>query len=515
MKRRQPIALLISAMLTTTGLALAEEENAEVQLPRLGMSTGEPQQQSAAPNVPFAVPPATFRDYVLDFHGYLLLPLRAGIHKRENPDPGQGSMVLHSPPLLPENFRRFEYTGVVPDPWAQFSFTYGNSIVSGTMIFASRSLADAQSIYNPSDQLGITDAYLRLNLSEAINTPFEVKVGGITGRYGAMGAFDSGRYATPLIARTNEIGETITAGFKFGKAKLVIEQGAGGQVGRAARGIVSDAWNDYTNTNAGASFVSHLHAGFGYGDIVQGGLHYITAWSADDEGGSGSLPDGRISVMGAEARLTAGRFGHLYTGVARTQATNSEVVSGIIEVLNARGGSELKSEYLGPNSGGTGSLTTFGAQYDLSVSRLLFGRTYHGKSPDVLVSLFGIGTKVTSNDKTEECSVDGTNCHRLYDGVLKLKGGVETTYNMLSWFGIGARFDHVRANNEHNRQSYSIWSARLLGHTGWRSRDEFALQYSHFAYGNGVVVRTGVPPVDDPTANPDKHVFTLSGTFWW
>ncbi len=232
MKRRESIALLISAVLTTTGLALAQEEGAEAQLPRLGMSTGEPQQQSAAPNVPFAVPPATFRDYVLDFHGYLLLPLRGGIHKRENPDPGQGSLVLHSPPLVPENFRRFEYTGVVPDPWAQFSFTYGNSIVSGTMIFASRSLTDAQSIYNPSDQLGITDAYLRLNLSESIGTPFYVRVGGVTGRYGAMGSFDSGRYATPLIARANQLGETVTVRFKRGKAKFVIEQGAGGQAHR-------------------------------------------------------------------------------------------------------------------------------------------------------------------------------------------------------------------------------------------------------------------------------------------
>jgi hypothetical protein len=383
------------------------------------------------------------------------------------------------------------------------------------MIFASRSLTDAQSIYNPSDQLGITDAFLRLNLSETFGIPVEVKVGGITGRYGAMGAFDSGRYATPLVARTNEIGETITTGFKLGKAKLVIEQGAGGQLGRAARGIVSDAWNDYANTNAGASFVSHVHAGFGYDDIVQLGLHYVTAWSADDEGLGGSLPDGRISVVGAEARLTAGRFGHLYAGAARTQATNSDIVSGIIEVLNARGGSELKSEYLGPNSNGTGTLTTFGAQYDLSVSRLLFEKTYHGTSPDLLVSVFGIGTKIASNDKTEDCSADGTSCHRLYDGVLKLKGGVETTYNVLSWFGVGGRFDHVRANNDLNRKSYTIWTARLLGHTGWRSRDEFALQYSHFTYGNGVVVRTGVPPVADPAANPDKHVFTLSGTFWW
>jgi hypothetical protein len=478
------------------------------------MTAAEPQQQSVAPSVPFGISPANAREYVLDFHGYLLLPLRAGIHKRENPDSGQGSTVLHSPPLTPDEFRRFAFTGVVPNPWAQFSFSYGNSSIAGTMIFASRSLTDAQSIYDPTDQLGITDAYVSVNLSEAMRTPFEVKVGGVTGRYGAMGEFDSGRYATPLIARTNQLGETITAGFHFGKTKLVIEQGAGGQTGRAARGVVSDAWNGYANTNAGASFVSHLHAALGYDDLVQVGLHYITAWSADDEI-TGTLPDGRITVIGADARLTAGRFGHLYAGVARTQATGANVVSGIIEVLNARGGAELSAEYLGPNSGGNGTLTTLGAQYDLSVARLLFGQRYHGKSADVLVSLFGLGTKVTSKDKAQECNSSGTNCHPRYDGVLKLKGGGELTYNMLPWLGVGGRFDHVRNDSDSSRTAFSIWSARLLAHTGWASRDEFALQYSRFVYGSGVVVRTGLPPRDDPRANPDKDVFSLSATFWW
>ena len=513
MRPRIPIVLLFSALLAGAGQARAEEASDDVRLPRLGLSAAEPQQQSAPPSVPFGISPASTQEYVLDFHGYLLLPLRAGVHRRENPAPGQGTMVLHSPPLTPEGFRRFEYSGVVPDPWAQFSFSYGNSTLSGTMIFASRSLTDAQAVYDPADQLGITDAYVSVNLSDALSTPFEVKVGGVTGRYGAMGEFDSGHYATPLIARTNQLGETITAGFHLGKAKLVIEQGAGGQTGRAARGVVSDAWNDYSNTNAGASFVSHLHAGLGYDDLLQGGIHYITAWSADDEI-TGTLPDGRISVIGADARLTAGRFGHLYLGMSYTKATASTVVSGIIEVLNARGGSELTTEYFGPNSGGTGSLTTIGGQYDLSVARLLVGPRYHGKSPDVRVSLFGLGVKAKSKDTTQQCDT-GSKCRPLYDGVLKLKAGVEATYHMLPWFGVGGRFDHVRSDNDANQRAYSIWTARLLAHTGWTSRDEFALQYSHFVYGNSVVVRTGLPPRDDPRANPDKDVFSLSATFWW
>jgi hypothetical protein len=416
--------------------------------------------------------------------------------------------------VIPENFRRFQYTAVVPDPWVQLNLTYGNTRLAGTVIFAARSLTDAVAIYDPVEQLGVTDAFVRFNLEDTLRTPFEVKVGGMTNRYGAMGAFDAGRYATPLIARTNAIGETITAGFHLGRSSVVIEQGAGGQIGRSPRSLVSDGWNDFADPNAGASFVSHLHAAYGYGGVLQLSGHYLTAWCADDEGTGRTLPDGRVSVLGLDARLTSGRFGHFYLGGARTQATNAGTVSGIIEVLNARGGSELVREYLGPSSGGTGSLTTFGAQYDLSVSRLVFASPSRGLHPDVLVSLFGVGTAVSSNDKTRICDSQGK-CSGAYDGVLKLKAGIESTYNLLPWLGVSGRFDHVRPDNSINRKAYSVWTARLLAHSGWLSRDEVALSYSAFSYGREVAVRTGSPPIDDPSVNPDRHVLSLSATFWW
>ena len=200
--------------------------------------------------------------------------------------------------------------------------------------------------------------------------------------------------------------------------------------------------------------------------------------------------------------LTAGRYGHLYLGTARTKASNAATVSGAIEILNARGGPELIAQYLGPNSNGNGSLTTFGAQYDLSVSRLVFDKLYTGMSPDVLLSLFTVGTSVSSDDPA-------------YDGVFKVKAGAEVTYLMKSWLGVSERFDHVRLHGNDSKQAFSIFSSRLLFHTGWRSRDEFALQYSYFQNGSDIVALTGFPPGSGPNANPDRHVFTLSGTFWW
>lgn len=492
-------ALVLCALLAPApAVAQPKDEQTGPELPRLGLDPAEPSVRSAQPATPFGVAPATSKEYVLDFHGYLLLPLRVGVHKKE----GQSGTVLHTPPLVPQNFRRFQYTGVLPDPWIQLNLTYGNSTLAGTVILASAAATEAESFYDPVKQLGVSDAYVTLNLSQQLGIPFQVRGGAMHNRYGSMGAFDSGRYGTPLIARINAIGETATAALELGQATLVLEQGIGGQLGRMPNGVPSSGWNDFGNPDAGASYVGHFHAGLSLADRFQLGLHYATAWSQDDQNASGALAKGHVNVLGADARLTWGRFGHLYAGIAQTKASNASVVSGIIEVLNARGGKGLVTEYLGANSGGNGGLTTFGAQYDLSVARARFGDAYQGRNPDILLSAFGIGTKVESDDAGS-------------DGVLKLKGGAEVTYTMASWFGVSGRFDHVRLDNDRNRRSFSIYSSRLLFHTNWRSRDEFALQYSHFVYGREVYAAKGSPPVDDPTANPDRDALSLSATFWW
>jgi hypothetical protein len=333
--------------------------------------------------------------------------------------------------------------------------------------------------------------------------PLELKVGAFTGRYGAMGSYDAGRYATPVIARTNTIGEMITTGLKRGEFTIVLEQGLGGQMGRPPAGLVAASWNDYTNADVGATFVNHVHLGVAYAGLLRLGLHYLTAWTQDDLVTGGQMPkDARITVLGADLNVTAGRAGHLYAGLAHTSATNADRVSGAIEILNARGGPELVKNYLGPNSGGNGTLSTFGVQYDLSISRMLYGDRYTGESPDILLSLFTVSTSVSSNDSA-------------YDGVFKLKGGAEATYLPLSWLGFSERFDHVRLHGSDSAQAFSIYSTRLLFHLGWKSRAEFALQYSHFVYGSAVPVTSSYDPATALAVNPDHDVLSLIGTYWW
>ena len=137
---------IILALLAAPALAMVAPGNAQAVdegLPRLGLAPGEPQVRSATPQLPFGINPATSKEYVLDFHGYFLLPARVGLHKRPNPTPGQSDLVLHSPPLMAQDLRSFEYTGVVPAPWLQLNFIYGNQTVSATAIIAGLSATDA------------------------------------------------------------------------------------------------------------------------------------------------------------------------------------------------------------------------------------------------------------------------------------------------------------------------------------------------------------------------------------
>ena len=221
---------LVLAVLAMPALALAAEAGAEREIPRLGLSPGDPQVRSATPSVPFGIQPAESKKAnVLDFHGYMLMPAHLGLHERDPLSDAQSGTVLHSPPLMAQNLRSFEYTGVVPSPWLQMNFLYGNSSVYATAILVGTSAMDGSSYYNPVEQFGVNDAFITANLTKTFGFPFLLHVGAFTGRYGAMGAWDAGRYGTPLIARTNTIGETIVAGYKLGEVFFVLEQGLGGR----------------------------------------------------------------------------------------------------------------------------------------------------------------------------------------------------------------------------------------------------------------------------------------------
>lgn len=443
-------------------------------------------------------------DWRFDFHGQFTMPMVVGSAPRVDRQEGDSQRVLHAPPVIPGDKETFSYTNTVPTPYAQLNLSYGNSIVTGTVTLLAEQASVSAGYFDPPSQAGINDVFLGIRPRLGPSARMQIYVGAFTSRYGVMGEYDEGRYGTPIIARINGAGEAAVATLALNKDfSLLLEQGIVGQSSKAPADLTPDGWNDFADPSVGSTFAHHGHVGLAFRNLATLGTHYVYALSQDDTATGTLAPDGNISVLGADLRFNLARFGHLYLAGAHTKADHARVVSRVIQVLNTRGGSGLMDEYLGPWSNGNGSLTTFGGQYDLSVGKLVsYPVPFSGDGPDIFVSLFGLGTQVASDDDD-------------YDGVLKLKYGVEGTYSLLSWFAVSARYDQVNPNSDDKKQSFMILSPRLIFRTDWQASNQVVLQYSRYVHGSASPVRTGYPPSLDRDAVPDDHVISLAGSMWW
>jgi hypothetical protein len=482
--------------------------------PALGLDPSAPQ-AGALPGG-MAIGPARAADdkeWRFDFHGLIRAPLNVGLNERENRQPGESKGVLHAPPVVPEDLETFSHTGVIPTPYVQLNFSYGNGTVSGNVSMVARQPSVSVGFFDPPSQLGVNDLFLRVVPDISSRVKLELHVGAFSSRYGAGGEYDEGRYDTPLIARINGAGEHVQAAIGFGALTLLLEQGIVGSTSKASSDLTPEGWNDFADPNVGSTFANHLHAGLNYKGIGTLGAHYVHTFSQDDRATGAIAPDGSIGILAADLRLTLGRFGHLYTAISHTKAEDARTVGRVVEVLNTRGGPGLMDEYLGPASGGNGELLTFGGQYDLSIGRLVsYPVPFSGDGPDLFVSVFGMLAKVQSDDPG-------------FDDRTKTKFGVEATYSLLSWLAASARYDQVSPNlgrdraispdANDGRYAFSVISPRIIFRTDWQATDQIVLQYSHWMNGSLTTVRTGYPPEYDVRAIPDEDVISLSANMWW
>lgn len=453
----------------------------------------------------FGSVPISEGDWRFDFHGFFTMPMVMGFNTREDPGPGQSKTVIHTPPVVPGDLETFSYTGVTPTPYVQLNFSFGNSLITANVQLLARQTSVSMGFFDPPSQAGINDAYFTVNPDLGTKkVGLKMHFGAFTNRYGVAGEFDQGRYGTPMIFRTNGVGENIIAKFDLGKGVVLgLEQGFQGQGNKAPSDLTPDLWNGFADPNAGSSFVNHMHAGINFKETVSLGVHYASAFSRDDRATGTLLPDGSINVLGADLRFTMGRFGHLYLAGTRVDAKYATTVSRIIEILNAPGGAGLINNYLGDQSQGNGALNIFGGQYDLSIGRLVsYPVPFYGDGPDIVFSGFGMGVNVQSDDERA-------------NNVSKVKFGAEGTYSFLPWMAASVRFDDVMPNLNETRYNYMVISPRVIFRTDWQSTDQLVLQYSRFINGSLTTTRTGAPPRVDPFVNPDDNVVSLSASMWW
>jgi hypothetical protein len=478
---------------------------------QVGISPDAPQSSGLVLNAPMETGEETAGpasgDWHFDFHGFMRAPLRLGLGPGDDvaPDVEKGTK-LHSPPNIPDAaFTDWRYINNTPGPWVELRFLYGNNRVTGNVSIAAYNITDG-GYRNLQSQLGIDQAFITIDESDL----FPEGKGGLiwnTGvfqnRYGAAGRYDAGKYETYLFGRTHVAGETLTLFYDFSPdLTLTFEHGLG--VKLEAPPIVSaldptPAYLPYPGPQqAGTQLLHHAHLMLSYKDL-QIGAHYLTTWT-DDAALAGEV-DGRITTAGIDAKLSDSPYGDAYLGYSRLSSETPIRVGQGLEVLHSIAGWNLRDNFFGQASSGTGTIDTLLFQYVLSVSRLLRApEPFWGQGPDVLVSVFGMYNHVKSDDPMFSGGKD------------KLKWGGDVTYLFFSFLGAGLRFDRVQPNLDDSTYAFSVLSPKIVLRSEFVTHEQVLVQWSHYINGDNVTAGYRSPAI---AGKPDSDVFSLSASMWW
>lgn len=510
------------------------------------------------------------------YSGYFRAPMRVGSGKREHPAGGQSATTLHVPVIPDDQYLSWQQTRHNQKDWAELFFTVGNSWASGTVALQGFQFTDA-AWTDPQTQFGISQAYVTLTPQ----LPWDgirlvARAGSFWSRYGAAGRYDAGEYDTFLFGRTHVMGELLRLEADVGDQTVYVEHGLG-----------TKRPNPSVFNRTRFTLLNHVHAGVNWNHIFDLGLHYLHSWTQEEERHFGPfdpptgavwfgentpdpIPDGSLTVFGADARADLGELGYFYLGVSRIQAEHAFTVAPAIEVLHSNGGGEYSigvvDNYFEPPTGqdlsvdpdvnpyncrnaevwlgeacskGNGSVDTLLAQYEVNVTGLIAGLTNSepilGAGRDLSLKLYGMLNQVQSDNRVLYRDKAVWSDHR------KLKYGADASLQLFPGLALGARFDRLQPNSEIPAQSFGVFSPRVVFKTQLVTRESIELQYSRYSYEQRVC------PPDDPlacvqpvpagsapegygtapalnqdsnirgasTTRPDVNVIKLQASMWW
>jgi len=443
--------------------------------------------------------------------------MRLGIGSRPDAGPGQATLQLHAPPVVPDtNYTTWSYTNVSPGPWAELVFQYGGDRVMMTSAIAAYNITSG-GWRELQDQLGIDRAFITLNLPELLGHWGTVawNVGVFSNRYGAPGKYDAGAYETYVIGRTRGAGETFVAELDAGhELKVLVEHGIGAKLDQQAwtaravgMPISYESFEPYPGpVQQGTTLLHHGHLGVNYSGLLSATVHYLRAWTQDARA-TGMGPDGSMRVLGADLRLDGKWMGYGYLGYSSAKAVNVNVLNDALELIHSQGGWQFSNNYL--NKTGDGTVNTLGLQYTFSVAAFLTRpKPWWGNGTDVTVSVFGMYNTISTPDP----SVIETTGRR------KLKFGLESLYTPLSFLSVGGRADVVQPNLDNAHRSFYVITPRIVLRTKFVTNEMIVLQYAAYIYKD----ETALPyPFEGPGATRpamgmrDKGVLGLYASMWW
>jgi hypothetical protein len=467
----------------------------------------------------FSAPTPT-EDWTFSYSGYMSMSLQVSVDEREDPQPGQKKLVLHTLPVVIDEYNSWTSTNSLPGNWVNMQFNYGNSVVTAIVSINTYNPTRPTNFWQIGGQYGLNNMFLRFRIPPIGPLRITSNVGFFTNNYGTLGQYGGGFYTHAIIGGPTGVGETTTFEYDLDDTyTLVFEHGfMGNRNGKQPNDLIA-------NTGSGgdpawpAAFTHHAHAG-----LVKRGdttlalqAHYVTSWAQDDriqlDPGNPYVPidlpttrevdesyvrDGRLTVVGADFKMISPTWGVLGVGVGYIDGEYAFPLRGLTTF--AGDGERLTNSWWGVTTGGTGTLLLGGISYSFSIADfVLYPEPFTGGAPDIQVTLgFDIGR--TTSAEAE------------YDGRVRHKYGADALYQFLPWLGAGARFDRVVPSSKDSGQTYHVLNTRLQFKTDWQSRENITLSYVRWFFGptshlDGLSTRS--------SERIDDEMFTLNFNMYW
>ncbi len=463
-------------------------------------------------------------DWTFTYSGFMSASLEVSATQREETQPGQSETALHTLPVIIDEYNSFTSTNSRPGNWVNMNFSYGNDVVTSSVSINTWNPSRPTNFWQIGSQYFINNMFLRFRVPELEGFRLNWTVGYFTNTYGVLGQYGGGLYTHAIIGGPQGVGETVLIERDLGGGIVgVFEHGLMGNAGGKAPNDIVQGGGDEADPGWAASLTHHAHLGIVHGGsaTLSAGLHYMNTWSQDDrlqrnpglnprdpqfpadipttrEVNEAYVPDGRLTVVGFDAKMTSNSLGVLGVGAAYIDGYWAFPLRGV----QTFGGEpeRLTNSWWGVTTGGTGKMILGGISYTASIARLMMHpEPFNGQAPDIVITTGATFGRTTSSELE-------------YDKRVRHKYGIDALYTLTSWFGVGLRLDRVVPSSKNSRQTYHVVAPRLLFKTDWGSRENISLSYVKWFFGpeshlDGLSQRAS-ELIDD-------QMFTLNFNMWF
>ena len=371
---------------------------------------------------------------------------------------------------------------------ATLNMQYGTPLVTAFVSYYVRlNQPEYQGYANPGQGPAFGVGYLLVSPPAIRTLHLQFRVGAFTETYAGPGQWGWGIFGPMLGLRG--FGETtngewdLTPDLRLSVAHgLLVVPGV-------PEDYVRGDYNSYFETGVSA-YVNHAHVGLTYKNQYVLRLHYAADYGTDERKGTMTFlanarpADGQIDTYLAEARWQGYPWGQVGASGGLYDFRQAASVShGMWWAVDwTQGSREMMNKYLGVASTGNGKVAVIGAEWDFSVSSILWSpRSFTGQAPDLRVAIAGMLVRTVATD--DPALKDATGYFF----------GLETEYRMTSKFSV--TFQSYGESRDSNIGRWSVYSANpgIAFHSDWLTTDRLQLIYSRRYYSSAADPNSAQP----------------------